>query len=179
MAQDARFYPAFHFPVQPLDNGSVYKRWAKLGQPLPSMTADRTGGGYPLEGTTPVWWLGGDYTGVVPSEGSRSALPSLTLASAHGCDARRRHPGRAQTKATRSAILRNAKSRTKPKNRPGASPELRVTSVISRPAPDAEDRLRRLFTLLLKPPASDGEAAFEEQSPLDDRRNSQHPEEEA
>ncbi len=43
--------------------------------------------------------------------------------------------------------------------------------VISRPAPDADDRLRRLFTLLLKPPASDGEAASEEDSSLDDRQD--------
>ena len=61
----------------------------------------------------------------------------------------------------------------------GDASEFGVVRVISRPAPDAEDRLRRLFTLLLKPPASDGEAASEEQSPLDDRHNSEHPEEEA
>ena len=51
--------------------------------------------------------------------------------------------------------------------------------VISRPAPDAEDRLRRLFTLLLKPSASDGEAASGQVSRPDDRRNDGHQEAEA
>ncbi len=40
--------------------------------------------------------------------------------------------------------------------------------IISRPAPDAEDRLRRLFTILLKPSASHGHAASEKDSPTDD-----------
>ncbi len=40
--------------------------------------------------------------------------------------------------------------------------------VISRPAPDAEDRLRRLFTLLLGASASDGQAESGEESSLDD-----------
>ena len=51
--------------------------------------------------------------------------------------------------------------------------------VISRPAPDAEDRLRRLFTLLLKPSASDGQAASGQDSPADDRHVDNHPEAEA
>ena len=51
--------------------------------------------------------------------------------------------------------------------------------VISRPAPDAEDRLRRLFTLLLKPSASDGQAASGQDSPPDDRHVDNHPEAEA
>ncbi len=51
--------------------------------------------------------------------------------------------------------------------------------VISRPAPDAEDRLRRLFTLLLKPPASDGEAASEQVSRPGDGHNDNHGEVEA
>ena len=40
--------------------------------------------------------------------------------------------------------------------------------VISRPAPDAEDRLRRLFTLLLRPSAGAGQAESEMDSPSDD-----------
>ena len=50
--------------------------------------------------------------------------------------------------------------------------------VISRPAPDAEDRLRRLFTLLLKPSAGDGKAESEKDPPPDDR-HSDHLEAEA
>ena len=51
--------------------------------------------------------------------------------------------------------------------------------VISKPAPDAEDRLRRLFTLLLKPPASDVQAESEKDQPSDDRHPSDHEEGEA
>ena len=43
----------------------------------------------------------------------------------------------------------------------GDSSEFGEVRVISRPAPDAEDRLRRLFTLLLRPPAGDGQADSE------------------
>ena len=51
--------------------------------------------------------------------------------------------------------------------------------VISRPAPDAEDRLRRLFTLLLGSSASDGLAESEKDSPPDDRHVGDHEEAEA
>ena len=61
----------------------------------------------------------------------------------------------------------------------GEFSEFGEVRVISRPAPDAEDRLRRLFTLLLRPPASDGEAASEKDSPPDDRHNDGHQEAEA
>ncbi len=51
--------------------------------------------------------------------------------------------------------------------------------VVSRPAPDAEDRLRRLFTLLLGSSAGDGQAESEKDSPQDDRRIGDHLEAEA
>ena len=50
--------------------------------------------------------------------------------------------------------------------------------VISRPSLDAEDRLRRLFTLLLKPSTSDGQAESEK-DPTPDDRHVNHPEAEA
>ena len=46
--------------------------------------------------------------------------------------------------------------------------------VISRPAPDAEDRLRRLFTLLLRPSAGDGQAESEKDPTPDDRHSGDH-----
>ncbi len=49
--------------------------------------------------------------------------------------------------------------------------ELGEVRVISRPAPDGEDRLRRLFILLLRPPTSDSEAASEKVSHPDDQHN--------
>ncbi len=48
-------------------------------------------------------------------------------------------------------------------------PEFGEVRVISRPAPDAEDRLRRLFTLLLGSSAGDGQAESEKDSPPKDR----------
>ena len=46
--------------------------------------------------------------------------------------------------------------------------------VISKPAPDAEDRLRRLFTLLLGSSAGDGQTESEKDSPPDDRHTGDH-----
>ena len=51
--------------------------------------------------------------------------------------------------------------------------------VISRPAPDAEDRLRRLFTLLLGSSASDRQAESEEDLPSDDLDSDEHVEAES
>ena len=48
--------------------------------------------------------------------------------------------------------------------------------VISKPAPDAEDRLRRLFTILLRPPASGGQAESEKDSLPDDLHVDNQPE---
>ena len=44
----------------------------------------------------------------------------------------------------------------KRKSSGGDSPELRVVEINYNPAPDAEDRLRRLFTILVKHAARDG-----------------------
>ena len=46
--------------------------------------------------------------------------------------------------------------------------------VISKPAPDAADRLRRLFTLLLKPSAGDGQSKRDEDAPTDDHHIGDH-----
>ena len=61
----------------------------------------------------------------------------------------------------------------------GDASEFGVVRVFSKPAPDAEDRLRRLFTILLKNSASHGQAEHEKDSPPDDRRSSNHLEAEA
>ena len=58
-------------------------------------------------------------------------------------------------------------------------PEFGEVRVISRPGPDAEDRLRRLFTLLLKLSAGDGQAEAGKDSPPDDRHVNNHREAEA
>ena len=58
----------------------------------------------------------------------------------------------------------------------GDASEFGVVRVFSKPTPDAEDRLRRLFTLLLKPSAVDGQTASEKESFLDDRHPGDQPE---
>ena len=57
--------------------------------------------------------------------------------------------------------------------------EFGVVRVISRPAPDAEDRLRRLFTLLLSPSASDAEVESGKDTPTEERYNADPPEADA
>ena len=61
----------------------------------------------------------------------------------------------------------------------GEASEFGVVRVISKPAPDAEDRLRRLFTLLLGSSAGDDHAESEKDLPPDDQRNGDHQEAEA
>ena len=46
--------------------------------------------------------------------------------------------------------MKVAKNLAQSKTGNGASGELRVVSITCNPAPDAQDRLRRLFTLLLE-----------------------------
>ena len=53
--------------------------------------------------------------------------------------------------------------------RPGAdAPEPRVVEVNYNPGPDAQDRLRRLFDMLLEYAARDGSVAPEQRSPSDE-----------
>ena len=46
--------------------------------------------------------------------------------------------------------MENTKSQDKPKGSSRGGPELGVVSIDFNPGPDAQDRLRRLFTLLVK-----------------------------
>ncbi|MDE3268088.1 MAG: hypothetical protein OYI31_06540 [Chloroflexota bacterium] len=46
--------------------------------------------------------------------------------------------------------MKEATRRTEQKTRSEASAELRVVAINCNPAPDAQDRLRRLFTILAK-----------------------------
>ena len=75
--------------------------------------------------------------------------------------------------------IKNEKKQNGRRRPEGDASEFGVVRVFSKPAPDAEDRLRRLFTLLLRPPASDGEAASEKVSRPDDGHNDDHPEAES
>ena len=70
-------------------------------------------------------------------------------------------------------------TRTERRRPEGDASEFGVVRVFSKPAPDAEDRLRRLFTILLKPPAGDRQAESGQDSPADDRHVDNHLEAEA
>ena len=48
------------------------------------------------------------------------------------------------------------------------APEPRVVAITHNPGADAQDRLRRLFTILLEYAARDGTAAPEQRSPSDE-----------
>ncbi len=58
--------------------------------------------------------------------------------------------------------MKESKSRAQSKIGDRAPGELRVVAINCNPAPDAEDRLRRLFTLLLELTADDGQTAARE-----------------
>ena len=61
----------------------------------------------------------------------------------------------------------------------GDASELGVVRVFYNPGPDAEDRLRRLFSLLVKYATRDGQSASEKDSPPDAMHVGDHPEAEA
>ena len=64
--------------------------------------------------------------------------------------------------------MADASKRNKPSKSSRDGPELGVVRVQSKPAPDAQDRLRRLFTLLVRYATADGTTAPETRSPKDD-----------
>jgi len=61
--------------------------------------------------------------------------------------------------------LADDSKRNKPKGPSRDGPELGVVRVRSKPAPDAQDRLRRLFTLLVRYATADGTTTPEAHSP--------------
>ena len=52
--------------------------------------------------------------------------------------------------AAKRPNMKDNSSQNKPKISGGDSPDMRVVGIDFKPAPDAQDRLRRLFTLLVK-----------------------------
>ena len=59
------------------------------------------------------------------------------------------------------------------------APEIGVVRVFSNPRPDAEDRLRRLLSLMVKYATRDGQAETEQDSPTDAPHAGDHREPEA
>ena len=66
---------------------------------------------------------------------------------------------RAHSKRDESSDLNDSKSKARPKNSGKDSLELRVVGTHFNPAPDAQDRLRRIFTILLEHAARERQAA--------------------
>ena len=75
------------------------------------------------------------------------------------CVSHRHLLSRGHSKRDESIDLNDSKSKTRPKNSGKDSPELRVVGIHFNPAPDAQDRLRRIFTILLEHAATDRQAA--------------------
>ena len=75
--------------------------------------------------------------------------------------------------------MKDTKTRNSRGGPDGNYPEIGVVRVFSNPGPDAEDRLRRLFSLLVKYATRDGEAASEKDSPPGAPDVGDHPEDEA
>ena len=61
----------------------------------------------------------------------------------------------------------------------GEAPEIGVVRVFSNPGPDAEDRLRRLLSLMVRYATRDGQAGKEQDSPSDPQPTDDPAEEEA
>ena len=64
--------------------------------------------------------------------------------------------------------MADTRNRDKPRNPSRAGPELGVVRVQCNPAPDAQDRLRRIFSLMVKYATRDGTTPPERKSPLED-----------
>ena len=64
--------------------------------------------------------------------------------------------------------MADTRNRDNPKNSSRAGPELGVVRIHCNPAPDAQDRLRRLFTLLVKYATGDGTSSPEQDAPTED-----------
>ena len=71
-------------------------------------------------------------------------------------------------KTTLLASMKDARNRNKPKISGGDSPDMRVVGIDCNPGPDAQDRLRRLFTLLVKYAARDMQLTHRTDSSPDD-----------
>ena len=74
--------------------------------------------------------------------------------------------------------MKDKNSRKKRKTPRRVSPEIRVVRVISRPGPDAEDRMRRLLALMVKYATQDGYCTPGEDAPSNGPSGEEHAQEE-
>ena len=74
--------------------------------------------------------------------------------------------------------MKDKNSKKKRKTPRRVSPEIRVVRVISRPGPDAEDRMRRLLALMVKYATQDGYFTSGEDAPSDGPSGEEHAQEE-
>ena len=64
--------------------------------------------------------------------------------------------------------MADASNKNKPSKSGRGDPELGIVRIRYNPAPDAQDRLRRLFTLLVRYATADGTTPPDTHSPRDD-----------
>ena len=81
-----------------------------------------------------------------------------------------------QSDCSHSETMDGRKTRNGRERPKGDASEIGVVRVFANPGPDAEDRLRRLFSLLVKYATQDGQATSDNASPTDDRHAGDHPE---
>ena len=75
--------------------------------------------------------------------------------------------------------MRDKKGQNKKRRPAGDTPEIGVVRVFSNPGPDAEDRLRRLLSLMVRYATRDEQAPPEQDSPTDAQPNDEPAEGEA
>ena len=63
--------------------------------------------------------------------------------------------------------MKDKKEQNRKRRAAGAAPEIGVVRVFSNPGPDAEDRLRRLLSLMVRYATRDEQAVVEQDSPKD------------
>ena len=80
----------------------------------------------------------------IPYKGITLRFPTLHTDTQNGRSASN------ATKPDESADLKDIKNKDRPKSSGRDSGELRIAGIDCNPGPDAQDRLRRLFTLLIE-----------------------------
>ena len=72
---------------------------------------------------------------------------------------------------------KDKKGQNRKRRDPGDAPEIGVVRVFSNSGPDAEDRLRRLLSLMVRYATRDGQAETGEDAPAGDHHGEDHDEE--
>ena len=97
----------------------------------------------------------------IPYEGITLSFPTLHTGIQNGSSASN------AARPDESADLKDIENKDRPKSSGRDSGELRIAGIDCNPGPDAQDRLRRLFSLLIECAADDRHAAPGQDPPSD------------